>query len=979
LHTRRKDAENRLRGAESNLVRVQDVVQAMQGQISGLKRQASQAVRYRSVSGDIRQAEASLLFIKWKMASEEVIALEAGLREAELQAAAVTGRVAEISTNQAITAAALPPLRSADAAAAAKMQRFSIEKENLESETERRKQTAISLRASLEQISSDREREQDIAEDAETVVERLTTERARLDAAKEAEKDAEIAAREALDTAAKAANEAEAGFDQLSEHAAQSRARRSSLESDKLAIARRSDQLKSEQVRLDAELKTISAEDIVLKGLKQAEDAVHAEEVKLTTAGDVFVTREAATADARAARNVADAARSELQGQLKALSGEVSSLEALLAVEDSDGSPVANELKAKSGYEVAAGAAFGEEAEAGQGDDAARYWQKLEALDAPAWPAGVMPLANFVTVPEVLDRRLAYAGMLDEGANGAALSKNLHAGQILVDQAGTVWRWDGFVQKAGAPSQAAIRLEQKNRSEALQLQYAALQDDAAEKDKAAEAAVETHGKAREAEQAARDARQQAERILGEARRAHVTAEQEASKRANQVTLIEESATRVADDLKETQSRQAGIEKKVAELPINEVLEKKLTETRAKVEALRSGLSDARGTYDGMRREAQARNDRLAAIAAEAGAWNLRVSSANKQVQSLNEREKAATEQLAAAEASPEDLERRKQALLTELAKAEEERKATSDALMSAEANLKEADAGLKAIQDQLIAVRERQIRADAAVENATDRRKSIATHIGERFECAPTQLLEKVELDTSDSLPDASVLESRLEKLKRERDRMGAANLRADDELTEITEQMDHLVSERVDLEEAISRLRQAIGGLNREGRERLLAAFEIVNTQFGELFSTLFGGGNAYLELTESDDPLDAGLEIYASPPGKRVQALSLLSGGEQALTALSLIFAVFITNPAPLCVLDEVDAPLDDANVDRFCNLLENMISRTDTRFLIVTHNAVSMSRMNRLFGVTMAERGISTLVSVDLERAEDLLEAG
>ncbi|MBV1900622.1 MAG: hypothetical protein KUG56_03005, partial [Kordiimonadaceae bacterium] len=496
---------------------------------------------------------------------------------------------------------------------------------------------------------------------------------------------------------------------------------------------------------------------------------------------------------------------------------------------------------------------------------------------------------------------------------------------------------------------------------------------------AAEKAFEAHGKAREAEQKARDERQQAEKILGEARRAHVVAEQEASKRANQVTLIEESATRIAEDLTETEGRKAEIEAKVAALPANEALENELTETRATVERLRGELSTTRGTYDGLRRDAQARNDRLAAIATEAGAWSLRVSSADKQVQSLNDREKAAKEQLAAAEASPEDLERRKQNLLTELGKAEEERKGTSDALMAAEAQLAEADKALKTIQDQLNSVRERQIRADAAVENAVDRRKTIASHIGERFECAPTQLLEKVELDTSDSLPDMMVLDAKLEKLKRERDRMGAVNLRADDELTEITQQMDHLVSERADLEEAISRLRQAIGGLNREGRERLLAAFEIVNTQFGELFSTLFGGGDAHLELTESDDPLDAGLEIYASPPGKRLQALSLLSGGEQALTALSLIFAVFITNPAPLCVLDEVDAPLDDANVDRFCNLLENMIGRTDTRFLIVTHNAVSMSRMNRLFGVTMAERGISSLVSVDLERAEGLLDAG
>ena len=322
--------------------------------------------------------------------------------------------------------------------------------------------------------------------------------------------------------------------------------------------------------------------------------------------------------------------------------------------------------------------------------------------------------------------------------------------------------------------------------------------------------------------------------------------------------------------------------------------------------------------------------------------------------------------------------RQREALLEQLGSAEEARRESSDALMTAENALRQKDQALREIQEAQAAARERQIRADAAVENAVSRRKDLAAQIGERFECAPTQLLEKVELETSDNLPDVSVLETKLEKLKRERDNMGAVNLRADEELNEIDEQMTHLVSERTDLEAAIARLRQAIGSLNREGRERLLAAFDIVNNHFGELFKSLFGGGEAHLKLTESDDPLDAGLEIFASPPGKRLQALSLLSGGEQALTALSLIFAVFITNPAPICVLDEVDAPLDDANVERFCNLLDEMMERTDTRFLIVTHNAVSMSRMKRLFGVTMAERGISTLVSVDLEGAEELRDA-
>jgi len=979
LHSRRKEAESRLRSAESNLVRVQDVVQAMESQISGLKRQAKQAVRYRTISEDIRQAEASLLFIKWKVAAEEVINLERGLREAESALSEVTKKVSEISKEQTVTAALLPPLREADASAAAKLQRLAIEKENLEAEAERRKQSAIALRATLEQIEGDREREQEIAKDAKGALERLNTEKARLEKARDDEKSAEFAAREALEKATHTASDAESSFDQLSEQAAQARARRSSLESDKLAISRRVDQLAAEQVRLESEINAMAAADEVLGALKAAEEAVAKAEATLIGADESMSAAEAATVAARAARNEADSARAELQGKARTLEGEISSLEALLVAEDGADAPVANDLKAKSGYEIAAGAAFGEDAEAGLDAEASRYWRSLGAIEAPAFPEGITPLSDYVTVPKALARRMALTGYADSADKGAEAAEKLLPGQSIVDARGNFWRWDGFVQKAGAPSQAAVRLEQKNRLNRLVGQKADLASAVEAAEAKAVAAFEAHDKAREAEKAQRDLRQSAERELADARRAQVAAEQEASKRASRVGMLKESQARVAEEAKQTEARKAEIEEQIAGLPANEKLEAELAEARKSVEGLRAELSAARTAYESLRREAQVRTDRLNAIATEASAWSLRVSSADKQLKQLSEREEAAKTQLAAAEASPEDIEQKKRALLDQLDIAEKARAETSDKLLSAEATLKEKDEALKAIQSQLADARERQIRSDASLENAVSRRKDIAAQIGERFECAPTQLLEKVELDSSENLPEAMVLESKLENLKRERDRMGAVNLRADEELTEISEQLEHLVSERADLESAIARLRQAIGNLNREGRERLLAAFDVVNNHFGELFKTLFGGGEAHLELTESDDPLEAGLEIFASPPGKRLQALSLLSGGEQALTALSLIFGVFITNPAPICVLDEVDAPLDDANVERYCSLLENMIERTDTRFLIVTHNAVSMAHMHRLFGVTMAERGISTLVSVDLERAEHLMEAG
>jgi chromosome segregation protein len=275
-------------------------------------------------------------------------------------------------------------------------------------------------------------------------------------------------------------------------------------------------------------------------------------------------------------------------------------------------------------------------------------------------------------------------------------------------------------------------------------------------------------------------------------------------------------------------------------------------------------------------------------------------------------------------------------------------------------------------------VREERARAEALLEGLRQRREDVIRSIAQDLECEPAALPAMAGVEPGQKLPELNVVERRLEELKGDRERLGAVNLRADDELTEVENRRDALVAERDDLTEAIRKLRVAIQNLNKEGRERLAAAFEVVNGHFKELFTTLFGGGAAELQLVESDDPLEAGLEILARPPGKKPQTMTLLSGGEQALTAMSLIFAVFLTNPSPICVLDEVDAPLDDANVERFCDLLDEMSRKTDTRFVTITHNPITMARMDRLFGVTMAERGVSQLVSVDLGTAERLVEA-
>jgi chromosome segregation protein len=288
-----------------------------------------------------------------------------------------------------------------------------------------------------------------------------------------------------------------------------------------------------------------------------------------------------------------------------------------------------------------------------------------------------------------------------------------------------------------------------------------------------------------------------------------------------------------------------------------------------------------------------------------------------------------------------------------------------------------ADAALAAAQETLATAREMRATAATRAENEEERRAEMGRISGERFQCPPPLLPERFGFESA-SVAASGEEAAAHERLTADRERLGAVNLVAAEELAAAEARHGTSIAEQAELSEAIHRLRGSIGNLNREGRERLRAAFEAVDTHFRHLFTRLFEGGQAHLALVDSDDPLEAGLEIYAQPPGKRLQSLTLLSGGEQALTAIALIFALFLTNPAPLCVLDEVDAPLDDANIERFCDLLDAMVAETQTRYLIVTHNAVTMSRMHRLFGVTMVEKGISRLVSVDLGGAEQLLAA-
>jgi chromosome segregation protein len=451
------------------------------------------------------------------------------------------------------------------------------------------------------------------------------------------------------------------------------------------------------------------------------------------------------------------------------------------------------------------------------------------------------------------------------------------------------------------------------------------------------------------------------------------AEKLAARHQSEESALKDRLEHLNQDLEDQDLRyQAAIEN-LEKLPESIELEEEISRNRDTVEEKRSAFSEARIAHDSHKNQSEMRKNRLAQINAEYDNWQVRIKNVTNHLENLEIRRDETKKELLALENRPGEIvvERRKLNVLID--EAEDERKAAAFKLAEADEELATKEREMRKVQTEVSEAREQKVRLETSLEQFNEQKEGLERRIHEEFDCEPAALYAMTELEEGQELPDQDASHHKLERLKIERERLGAVNLRAETELDEINEQLGASIKEREELEEAINRLNKAISDLNREGRARMLKAFDEVNSHFKNLFTTLFGGGDAYLELTESDDPLDAGLEIMASPPGKKMQNLGLLSGGEQALTALSLIFAVFMTNPSPICVLDEVDAPLDDANVERFCDLLDEMNKKTSTRFLIVTHNAISMSRMNRLFGVTMAERGVSQLVSVDLESAE------
>jgi len=979
LHSRRHEAELRLKGAEQNLERVDDIIAQVTQQLDTLKKQARLAVRYRGLSGDIRKAEATLFHLRWVAA-----------RVAEKEAEAVQGQmiralgdaqhevlVAEKALETADAALAAP--RDREARSGATLQRLTILAEQLADEMARAEARRTDLQQRQGQLAADASREEALRAESTEALASLTEEKTRLDAEAANEQAAFAEARTAVEDAGKAVTGAEDAARAAGDALAQLRARRAQAirgaEDAKNRVTRLTQQIAEVAREAEALARSMEADAV----LAEKRSALEAAQAAASAAEAAAIEAEGATHSAEAALEAARPVLVAADGALRGLEAEAQTLARVLNKGGASLWPaIVDQLKVKAGYETALGAALGDDLEASSDAGAPIHWAAAaEGADDPALPAGATALAKFVSGSDLLKRRLAQVGIVEK-ADGPALAAQLKAGQVLVSKDGALWRWDGLVAVADAPSAAAERLAQKNRLAELDADLDEKRRERARLKADVDGLAAGLDSARTADREKREAWRRAQHAIAGAQAEVDRAQKAIGDLVSRRSALEEARVRLNSSLAEAEGIRADAEKALAEAGDEAAFTAAATEKQAALTAAREKADQARLKLATFEQAARMRGGRLTQIAQETANWQRRQEGAAAQLAALTTRTQEVAGQLAALEANPEQFTQRRAALDDEIETARRDHAAAADALAAAQTGYREADKAARATAELASKAREELARVEERIKGFISQRQQIERLVVESLGIEAAQTAAEAGIKPQDALPDEGPVEQKLERLKAERERLGGVNLGAERESVEVQEKLDVMTKDRDDLIAAIAKLRSGIQSLNREGRTRLAEAFDKVNGHFQELFTSLFGGGTAELQFVESDDPLEAGLEIIARPPGKKPATMTLLSGGEQALTAMSLIFAVFLTNPAPICVLDEVDAPLDDANVERFCTLLDTMRQRTETRFMVITHNPITMARMDRLFGVTMQERGVSQLVSVDLATAESFREA-
>ncbi|WP_447910465.1 chromosome segregation protein SMC [Brevundimonas bullata] len=972
LHTRRHEAELRLKAAEANLDRLDDIGRELETALNRLKREARQAEKYKKISAEIRALQAALLYVRWNdaKAAAEVAAQE--LRDADRAVAEAVAAATRAEAEALKAQDAMKPAREEDAVAGALLHRATLERDRLDMAEQAARAEVDRLKAEAARISADVEREERMAADAKRELDRLDHELSRLKAEIAAAPERGPELEKALLVAEDARKAADGEVERLAGTLAAVEARANAEGARKRDAEARLSRVVDQHDQARREREALGP--LETPELAVARTALETAQADLTAAREAVEAAEAARGDLARAEAEARTTARAAEDRLGRLQTEARGLAQLLVSGKRDHPPALDKVSAAKGYEAALAAALGDDLDAALDARAVAHWAGADA-PSPAWPEGVTPLAAHVTAPAELAARLALCVVASQ-SDAPRVAKTLPTGARLVTVEGDLYRWDGFVSRAEAPRPAAVRLAQRTRLAELEAEI----DTGKPALEAAQAAQKTATEAfRAAEEAVKTARLKpfaADKAVTAGRDRVESLMRDQTRREARAQALDETVARLDGEVAEARAAMETAQSVEAPSETIAGLREELAAARGAADAARQAAQTARSTRDEEARDRTGREQRLGSLTRAHEGWAGRSRDSAARVATLGKDADKTSALLKQAEIAPQGFAEQRGALMDALIAAETRKNAAAEALSLAESTASDSDRASRAAEAAAGAAREARAGLAVRAEAASERLVEAEANLRETAQMSPDELGQKL-LDDAIARPrDTAGAESLLSGLEREREALGAVNLRAEEEANEYGERLGAMKSERIDLTQAIAKLRDGIDELNAEGRERLTAAFDVINANFKALFEALFGGGQAELKLVESDDPLEAGLEIYACPPGKRLSVMSLMSGGEQALTAAALIFGVFLANPAPVCVLDEVDAPLDDANVDRFCRMLHEMRSRTDTRFIVITHNPVTMSRMDRLYGVTMPERGMSQLVSVNLNQAEQIV---
>ena len=964
LHSRRHEAELKLKGASDNLDRLSDIEQTYKEQLIELEKQGRKAARYRSVGERIRKAEATLFFNLMNNAKKEANDLDIQLKNANENVSQGQIKVAEHIKSQLHLANKIPDLKKDEAEKAATLQTLNITKIKLDEEKSSAQNTLQNIINQINLINNDIARESEIKEDAKKSLSTLLTEEKNL---KEDSENFSTKIIKATDLVKKLRSISDAADDKLSTITSEIY----SIKSDKSDLEKRINNLKQKIEVTQNQLANFNIEDdknrfkldkekiINLKKLiqenNQLNDGYKVELEKLEKLETRLIEE----------KNTA-------VFEFNKVNLEFDSLSTLLGRDTLNSNTLEKTIGNINNLEEAIGSVLGETLLApilsdDQSTENTTYWRDdFKTISPASLPESVIPIVTKITKSSILDTALKGVGIVNNKEIAFKLQKKLTFGQALTTPSGGLWRWDGFVQPQGVQNSYSERLQQIARLRLLQNKLPSLEENQSLSEKRLD---ECFNNIKKYKDDLSNLQVKLSSLISESNQLELQNTKVESKLLSSEALIKELKNTERMSLEELSELEKEFNNS---LNLPSLLAEEL-KVRNNADQSRNELTDAMAAEQQIKSEESFQSRNLIQLGHQKENWKVREEEAKTRLISLEERLKTSQDEKNRLSTLPESFEKKEVELNIKIEEAISNRNIAADQLVKNETSLNDADKQVREAEKVVSTLREEMIKIEALLNLSKAKIQNIEERVFEKLKMKSTELNKFINTKEEDQpIKSIEILEKTLQRLLNERETLGAVNLRAEDEMNEMLNKIEVMSKERVDLEEAIAKLRSGIFELNKEGRQRLKESFEEVNENFKQLFQKLFGGGNAELRLVGNEDPLQAGLEVLASPPGKKMQLLSLLSGGEQALTAISLIFSVFLCNPAPICILDEVDAPLDDTNVGRFCDLLNQIVDETNTYFMVITHHRLTMAKMDRLFGVTMEQKGISKLVSVDLEQA-------